>query len=76
MISRLLLAVAAVYLFSVCRSNPDKNIFEADVIVYGGTSSAVKIAVQVTRMGKSVIVVSPDKHLAGLSSSGSGFTDT
>jgi hypothetical protein len=27
-------------------------------------------------MGKSVIVVSPDKHLGGLSSGGLGFTDT
>ena len=27
-------------------------------------------------MGKSVIIVSPDKHLGGLSSSGLGFTDT
>ncbi len=27
-------------------------------------------------MGKSVIFVSPDKHLGGLSSGGLGFTDT
>jgi hypothetical protein len=46
------------------------------VIVYGGTSAAVTSAVQVSRMGKSVIIVSPDKHLGGLSSSGLGFTDT
>ena len=46
------------------------------MIIYGGTSSAVTTAVQVKRMGKSVIIVSPDKHLGGLSSSGLGFTDT
>jgi hypothetical protein len=46
------------------------------VIIYGGTSAAVIAAVQVKRMGKSVIVVSPDKHLGGLSSGGLGFTDT
>ncbi len=34
------------------------------------------MAVQVTKMGKSVIVVSPDKHLGGLSSGGLGYTDT
>jgi hypothetical protein len=50
--------------------------YKADVIVYGGTSAAVTAAVQVVRMGKSVIIVSPDKHLGGLSSSGLGFTDT
>ncbi len=33
-------------------------------------------AVQAKKMGKSVVVVSPDKHLGGLSSGGLGFTDT
>jgi hypothetical protein len=47
-----------------------------DVVVYGGTSAAVVAAVQAQRMGKSVIIVSPDKHLGGLSSGGLGFTDT
>lgn len=48
----------------------------ADVIIYGGTSAAITAAVQVVRMNKSVIIVSPDKHLGGLSSGGLGFTDT
>ena len=48
----------------------------ANIIVYGGTSSAVIAAVQAKKMGKSVIIVSPDKHLGGLSSSGLGFTDS
>ncbi len=49
---------------------------QADVIIYGGTASAVMAAVQVRKMGKTVIIVSPDKHLGGLSSGGLGFTDT
>ena len=49
---------------------------KADVIIYGGTSAAIMAAVQVKKMGKSVIVVSPDIHLGGLSSGGLGFTDT
>ena len=53
-----------------------ESVYTADVIVYGGTSAAITAAVQVTRMGKSVIVVSPDKHLGGLSSGGLGWTDT
>jgi hypothetical protein len=48
----------------------------ADVVVYGGTSGAVMAAVQVKKMGKSVILVSPDKHLGGLSSGGLGYTDS
>ncbi len=47
-----------------------------DVVVYGGTSAAVAAAVQVKQMGKTVIVVSPDKHLGGLSSGGLGWTDS
>lgn len=49
---------------------------EHDVVIYGGTCAAVTSAVQVKKMGKSVIIVSPDKHLGGLSSGGLGFTDT
>jgi hypothetical protein len=50
--------------------------YKADVIIYGGTSAAVTAAVQVKKMGKSVIIVSPDKHLGGLSSGGLGYTDS
>lgn len=59
-----------------CNSESIDQAFKADVIVYGGTSAAVTTAVQVNRMGQSVIVVSPDKHLGGMTSSGLGFTDT
>lgn len=55
---------------------PDDSTTRADVIVYGGTSGAVTTAVQVARMGRSVLIVCPDKHLGGLSASGLGFTDT
>jgi hypothetical protein len=47
-----------------------------DVVVYGGTSAGVMAAVQAKRMGKSVVIVCPDKHLGGLSSGGLGWTDT
>jgi hypothetical protein len=47
-----------------------------DVVIYGGTAAAVTAAVQAKRMGKTVVVVSPDKHLGGLSSGGLGYTDT
>ncbi len=47
----------------------------SEVVVYGGTSAAVIAAVQLARMGKSVVIVSPDKHLGGLTASGLGYTD-
>ena len=50
--------------------------YEADIVVYGGTSGAVTSAVQAAREGKKVILVSPDKHLGAMSSAGLGFTDS
>ena len=47
-----------------------------DVVIYGGTSAAVAAAVQVKRMGKTVIIVGPDKHLGGLTAGGLGWTDS
>lgn len=52
------------------------NSFDADVIIYGGTSAAVISAVEVAQSGKSVIIVCPDIHLGGLTSGGLGFTDS
>ncbi|MBN1911443.1 MAG: FAD-dependent oxidoreductase [Pirellulales bacterium] len=46
-----------------------------DVVIYGGTSAAITAAIQAARMGQSVVVVSPDKHLGGLTTSGLGWTD-
>jgi len=62
---------AAVALFSGAQRPP-----AYDLVVYGGTSAGVIAAVQAHRMGKTVVIVGPDKHLGGLSSSGLGFTDT
>jgi hypothetical protein len=61
---------------SSCKPDYPGPVFKADIIVYGGTSGAVAAAVQASEMGRSVILVSPDKHLGGMSSSGLGFTDT
>ncbi|MBU6300162.1 MAG: FAD-dependent oxidoreductase [Verrucomicrobia bacterium] len=47
-----------------------------DVVVYGGTSAGVIAAVQARRMGKTAVLVGPDRHLGGLSSGGLGWTDT
>jgi hypothetical protein len=49
---------------------------EYDLVIYGGTSASITAAVQAKKMGKSVIILSPDKHLGGLSSGGLGYTDT
>ncbi len=46
-----------------------------DVVVYGGTSSGVIAAVQAAKLGKSVLLIEPGKHLGGLTSGGLGATD-
>ena len=48
----------------------------ADVVVYGGTSAAIAAAVQIARQGGTVLVVSPDTHLGGLTAGGLGWTDS
>ena len=47
-----------------------------DLVIYGGNSASVIAAVQAIKMGKTAVIVCPDKHLGGLSSGGLGFTDT
>ena len=49
---------------------------QRDVVIYGGTSGAITAAIQAKQSGLSVIVVSPDRHLGGLTSGGLGWTDS
>ena len=53
--------------------NPDRR---RDVVVYGGTSAAVIAAIRAAMLGADVVIVSPDKHLGGLTSGGLGYTDS
>jgi len=72
----LVLLFSTSFIFSCKDSKPPNDENMADIVIYGGTSGAISAAVEAKRSGKSVIVVSPDKHLGGLSSGGLGFTDT
>jgi len=63
-------------IFFTVYAKPGTEHHQADIVIYGGTSAGIIAAVQATKMGKSVVIVSPDRHLGGLSSSGLGFTDT
>jgi len=48
---------------------------KVDICVYGGSSAGVIAAYTAKKMGKSVILIEPGRHLGGLSSGGLGFTD-
>ena len=46
-----------------------------DVVVYGGTAAGVATAVQVRRMGGTVVIIEPSNRLGGLTTGGLGQTD-
>ena len=48
---------------------------EVDVVVYGGTAAGIAAAVQVKRMGRSVVVIEPSDRIGGLTTGGLGQTD-
>lgn len=57
------------------QSSSCDNPESADVVIYGGTSGGIAAAIQVKRMGKSVILIEPSGHLGGLTTGGLGQTD-
>ena len=71
MLNRLMLSAAALLTCCGCAAVPRSS----DVIVYGGTSAGVIAAVKAARLGKSVLLIEPGRHLGGLSSGGLGATD-
>ncbi len=60
------------FLFPLCAV---AEVFEADIVIFGGTSGGIAAAVQAQRMGKSVAVAEWTQHLGGLTTGGLGATD-
>jgi len=69
-------ALKLMLVFAFLQAEAQHLTKKVDVLVYGGTPAAITAALQVKQAGKSVIILSPDEHLGGLSSGGLGFTDT
>jgi len=59
--------------------NPNQRTLDVegsyDVVIYGGTSAGIAAAVQVKRMGRSVVVIEPTTRIGGLTTGGLGETD-
>jgi len=75
-VKNIFIIVLVTFCLSCGTKQETKSDEKFDIVVYGGNSAAVTAAVQAKKMGKSVIIVSPDEHLGGLSSGGLGYTDT
>tara|TARA_R110002012_G_scaffold301797_1_gene502371 strand:+ start:99054 stop:100733 length:1680 start_codon:yes stop_codon:yes gene_type:complete len=72
-VTALLLMIGLISSTSFKAKEPEKV---TDIVIYGGTSGAVTAAIQAKKMGKTVVLISPDKHLGGLTTGGLGWTDT
>jgi hypothetical protein len=70
------IVIFAVISSTQCTISPNSTSEAYDIVVYGGTSSGVAAAVQAKRMGKTVVIVCPDKHLGGLTAGGLTWTDS
>lgn len=53
----------------------EKRTLDADVCVYGGTSGGIIAAVQLSRLGRKVVLLEPSAHLGGMTTGGLSNTD-
>lgn len=51
------------------------SVWGHDVVVYGGTSAGVMAAIEAKRADMDVVLVSPEKHVGGMSVEGLGSSD-
>lgn len=67
--------LVGIFLFLIGHQAYTQNITEVDICVYGGTSAGVIAAYTAKKLGKSVLIVEPGKHVGGLTTGGLGYTD-
>ena len=60
---------------SASLATAQEKIHHVDVCIYGATSAGIIAAYTANKMGKSVLLVDPGKHIGGLTSGGLGQTD-
>ncbi len=76
-ISRSLTSLAFILLLSgaFAQGRKSAEITARDVVIYGGTSAGVAAAIQLARLGKSVVIIEPGKRVGGMTTHGLGQTD-
>jgi hypothetical protein len=73
--ARLLALAVLVLMLPTASPGAERTVIEAEVCVYGGTSGGVVAAVQAARMGKSVAIAEPGRHLGGMTAGGLSAVD-
>lgn len=68
----LLIAIPLLAGLAVKATEPPQQV---DICVYGGTSAGVIAAYTAKKLHKTVLLISPDKQLGGLTTGGLGYTD-
>ncbi|MGF7073275.1 FAD-dependent oxidoreductase [Mucilaginibacter sp. 3215] len=71
----ILAIVTTCFMAGASVNGQSSKLITADVCVYGGTSAGVIAAYTAKKMGKTVMLIEPGKHLGGMSSGGLGYTD-
>ena len=67
------LIILSLSIFQSCKSTAKTQSY--DVVIYGATSAGIVAAIQVSRMGKSVVIIEPYSTFGGLTTGGLGYTD-
>ncbi|MGV3502809.1 MAG: FAD-dependent oxidoreductase [Adhaeribacter sp.] len=71
----ILLLLCAVLLPGMPLRAQQKGPAQVDLCIYGGTAAGVIAAYTARKMGKTVLLIEPGRHLGGMSSGGLGQTD-
>jgi NADPH-dependent 2,4-dienoyl-CoA reductase/sulfur reductase-like enzyme len=64
------------FLFLFCTLEIRSKTYKFEIVIYGGTPAGLFAAIQCVRMNKTVAVVTPERTIGGLTSSGLGWTDS
>jgi hypothetical protein len=67
--------LVGIFLFLIGHQGRAQKVTDVDICVYGGTSAGVIAAYTAKKLGKSVLVVEPGRHVGGLTTGGLGYTD-
>lgn len=67
--------LSAITLFLLLQPVLAQSLKQYDVVIYGATSAGIVSAIELSRSGKSVVILNPDAHVGGLTTGGLGYTD-